>query len=157
MYNFAETVSKFAHDVRNPLAGIKGQADLLELRLGDKPDLLRKVNQINSAADAIENLINNFQSQSIHAPRIEGFNLMEFLKELQVKRYFELISNFDEENEWIISYSKSLLLQLIINLLETNSKLIKINLVNEPKNVMMQIINEENEIVFFMKFNRGNL
>jgi PAS domain S-box-containing protein len=54
-----EVVGKLTrHDIRNKLAGIKGYAYLLKKRLGDKPELLSYLEQIDASIESAERLLN---------------------------------------------------------------------------------------------------
>jgi len=50
-------VAGLAHEIRNPLAGIKGAAQLLAQRLADEPDLEQYTTVIGREADRLSNLL----------------------------------------------------------------------------------------------------
>lgn len=55
-----EKVRKFAHDIRNPLGGLRGLTELLQLKLENSPDLLKKTEKIISAATTVDQMITAF-------------------------------------------------------------------------------------------------
>lgn len=149
-----EFISKFAHDVRNPLAGIKGQADLLELKLSDKPDLLRKVNQINCAAVAIEKIIEELQNYNIGI-QSEEFELIDLIQNVLKQAGNLPIMIETVESQIFVQYQKDLISRMLLFALYQQSGPVRILLENVQKNVMIQTIGSSGEILLQIQIKRG--
>jgi two-component system nitrogen regulation sensor histidine kinase GlnL len=79
---FARLAAGIAHELRNPLAGIRGAAELLEMKLDD-PDLRRYPQLIRDQADRMRRLLDDL-SQLTHGGdlRLEPTNLHHVLDRL---------------------------------------------------------------------------
>lgn len=96
-------VAGLAHEVRNPLAGIKGAAQLLQGRLGDQPELreytaviAREVNRLSSLVEDLLNL------GAPPKPRLEPMNVhrviwdvVRLVEEELTRREIQLRCEFD--------------------------------------------------------------
>lgn len=54
-----EMAARVAHEIRNPLGGIKGFASLLQQDLQDRPELQEMASQIEQGTDALSSLVSN--------------------------------------------------------------------------------------------------
>jgi len=79
-------VRGFAHEVKNPLGGIRGAAQLLQRELHD-PQLEEYTNVIIAEADRLRNLVNQMLGPYT-APKIEPMNIHEVLE-----RVYSLITS----------------------------------------------------------------
>ena len=61
-------LSGIAHEVRNPLGGIKLFAGLLRSELHDQPDILSKVQRIDSEIDYLQNVVDTFLGYAREKP-----------------------------------------------------------------------------------------
>lgn len=75
------TLRGFAHEVKNPLAGLRGAAQLLERRVGDD-DLRRLATMVIAEADRLAALADGLLRHGA-APRIEPVNVHELLERLE--------------------------------------------------------------------------
>lgn len=79
-----ELAAHLAHEIRNPLGGIKGFATLLQQELQDRPDLKQMASYIVQGADDL----NQFVSQVLHYARpfqlhVENIDLVNFIDEIR--------------------------------------------------------------------------
>ncbi len=94
MKALGEMAAQVAHEIRNPLGGIKGFASLLHRDLADKPDMLRLTDYIVEGANTLDRLVTqvlNF-SRPFHL-EIKTIDLSEILKELQETLFAESALN----------------------------------------------------------------
>ena len=88
MNDTKQIISEFAHDVRNPLGGIIGTAELLDLQTNDQPSINKKIKRIISAANAIHELINEF-AKNFPSSELDLSTLAEELKK-ELKEHSEI-------------------------------------------------------------------
>ncbi|MFA6239252.1 MAG: ATP-binding protein [Bacteriovorax sp.] len=84
MKALGEMAAQVAHEIRNPLGGIKGFASLLHRDLADKPELLRLTDYIVEGANTLDRLVTqvlNF-SRPFHL-EIKTINLADVLNDLK--------------------------------------------------------------------------
>jgi two-component system nitrogen regulation sensor histidine kinase GlnL len=96
----SELLRNLAHEIRNPLGGLRGAAQLLEKELGDKS--LEEYTQIIIAeADRLQNLMNkllsphqlpSYEESNIHEviERVRGLILSEFGKDITFIRDYDV-------------------------------------------------------------------
>lgn len=79
-----EMAAQVAHEIRNPLGGIKGFAALLQRDLREKPDMQRMANYIVEGTNTLDRLVANILSYSrplqLH---FESINLIQLLEDLK--------------------------------------------------------------------------
>jgi two-component system nitrogen regulation sensor histidine kinase GlnL len=96
-------VAGLAHEVRNPLAGIKGAAQLLQGRLGAQPDLCDYTAVITREVDRLSSLVENLLNLGAPPkPRLHPLNVhrvvrdvVELVEEELTRREIQLRCEFD--------------------------------------------------------------
>lgn len=96
-------VAGLAHEVRNPLAGIKGAAQLLQGRLGDQPDLCDYTAVISREVDRLSSLVEDLLNLGAPPkPRFQPLNVhrviwdvLQLIEEELTDRDIQLRCEFD--------------------------------------------------------------
>ncbi len=85
MQELGETASLLAHEIRNPLGGIKGFAALLQRDLSEHPAWQKMATSILTGADNLNKLVTNVLNfaRPFH-PHIQPTDLMQLLKEIKL-------------------------------------------------------------------------
>ena len=123
--SFSSMIDMLMHELKNPLAGIKGASQLIETDLKDNFNLLELTKLISIECDRIEDLLNRMEQISTNNIKLdyESLNIHEILN--HCKRVAE--NSFGSEINFINEYdpslprlfaNKNLLIQIIINLLK---------------------------------------
>jgi len=120
-----EMASMVAHEIRNPLGGIKGFASLLQRDLESQPNLLKMVNYIIDGTDSLNKLVTNVLNYSRPLQvRLEATGLVALLQD--VKNHFQADSTvsdnikiiFDSQDHELIAPADPMLLKgVMMNLL----------------------------------------
>jgi len=76
-----ELIRNLAHEIKNPLGGLRGSAQLLEREL-DKPDLREYTQVIIQEADRLQSLVDRMLTPH-RAPRVEAVSLHEVLERVR--------------------------------------------------------------------------
>lgn len=142
--------NKFIHDLKNPLAGIKGQAELLELHLEGKPELLRRANQINSAVDAICQMISKLQNA--FNVSIEECDLRAILT--RIGELFPQLHVDIPPSKLYVVYNEELVKSVLLHAIQSDFAK-KILLVIDPKNVIIKVENNDGNLLFLHQLKRG--
>src|SRR5262249_3034973 len=81
-----ELAAHLAHEIRNPLGGIKGFANLLQQELHERPDLQQMASFIVQGADDLNQFVSNVLVYArpfhLHVERVDLVLLIEELKQL---------------------------------------------------------------------------
>lgn len=78
-----EMAAMVAHEIRNPLGGIKGFASLLERDLKDEPELAKMAGYIIEGTDALNRLVSTVLNYSRPVQlKMESVNLVDLMQEL---------------------------------------------------------------------------
>ena len=84
MKALGEMAAQVAHEIRNPLGGIKGFAALLQRDLKNQPELHRLAGYIVEGTDNLDRLVANVLNYSRPLqPRFESVNLIQLLSDLK--------------------------------------------------------------------------
>ena len=123
--SFSSMVDMLMHEIKNPLAGIKGAAQLIESDIKNNSNLLELTNLISIECDRVEVLLNRMDQISNNNVKLdyESLNIHEILN--HCKRVAEnsfgneinFINDFDPSLPRLFA-NENLLIQIIINLLK---------------------------------------
>ncbi len=123
--SFSSMIDMLMHEIKNPLAGIKGASQLIETDIKDNTNLLELTNLISIECDRVEDLLNKMDQISNNNNKLdyESLNIHEILN--HCKRVAEnsfgneitFINEFDPSLPRLFA-NKNLLIQIIINLLK---------------------------------------
>lgn len=131
MKELGEMAAQVAHEIRNPLGGIKGFAALLKRDLGGTPELQQMASYIVEGTDNLNRLVSQVLDYARPLqPHVEIVDLLALLKEVQ--QHVLADENFNKpnieisietllENAWIPldqQLFKSALLNLIVNAIQ---------------------------------------
>lgn len=165
MKELGEMAAHVAHEIRNPLGGIKGFASLLQRDLADNPPLQQMAAYIVEGTDDLNRLVNQVlnYARPVH-PHLESVNLITLLNE--TKEYIFADTNLDTGKidisidspfqELLVAIDpplfKSALLNLLVNAIQAMPKggKILINAAKKHGHVILSItdtgmgISEEN-------------
>jgi two-component system, NtrC family, nitrogen regulation sensor histidine kinase GlnL len=110
-----DLIRNLAHEIKNPLGGLRGAAQLLALELGPESDLLEYTQVIVGEADRLQSLVDRLLAPHRHAPvvgdvnihdvceRVRALLLVEYPKRLQVKRDYDIsLPDFRGDREQLI-------------------------------------------------------
>jgi two-component system, NtrC family, nitrogen regulation sensor histidine kinase GlnL len=112
-----ELIRNLAHEIKNPLGGIRGSAQLLERELGD-PELREFTQVIVKETDRLQSLMNRLLTPS-RLPRVESVNIhevMERVRALLVAEFPALMVRRDYDTSLPeITGDKEQLIQAVMN------------------------------------------
>ncbi len=110
-----DLIRNLAHEIKNPLGGLRGAAQLLALELGPDSELLEYTQVIVGEADRLQSLVDRLLAPHRHAPvvgdvnihdvceRVRALLLVEYPKGLQVKRDYDIsLPDFRGDREQLI-------------------------------------------------------
>ena len=123
--SFSSMIDMLMHELKNPLAGIKGASQLIETDIKDNSNLLELTNLISIECDRVEDLLNRMEQISNNNIKLdyESLNIHEILN--HCKRVAEnsfgseinFINEFDPSLPRLFA-NKNLLIQIVLNLLK---------------------------------------
>ena len=151
--SFSSMVDMLMHELKNPLAGIKGASQLIESDLNDNPNFKELTQLISVECDRIEALLNRMDQISNNNIKLdyESLNIHEILN--HCKRVAEnsfggeinFINEFDPSLPRLFA-NKNLLIQIIINLLKN-----AVEASHEKGNIRIKTSFNSNKITSFAK------
>lgn len=105
LQELGEMAAHLAHEIRNPLGGIRGFASLLKQELRDKPDLQAMATQIVEGTDDLNGFVTNIlhYTKPYEAKR-EPIDLVKFLEELRF--FMQADKEWNEKINFAIKTSK---------------------------------------------------
>lgn len=124
--SMSKMTSLLSHEIKNPLAGIKGAAQLLQMDLTEEGHELSEM--IVTEADRITSLLNRIDTFSVDAPlALEAVNIHEILDHsirittASFGRHLSVIQEYDPSLP-LINADKELLVQCFLNLFKNASE-----------------------------------
>ena len=147
-----ELLRNLAHEVRNPLGGLRGAAQLLEQEL-DKDSLKEYTQIIIKEADRLQNLMNRMLTPS-QMPVYKKTNIHEILERVRSL----ILSEFSSDISFVRDYDVSLpefivdrekLIQAILNIAKNGAQAMKLN--NQDSRQLSFVTRAERQIVFRKK------
>ncbi|WP_374657581.1 nitrogen regulation protein NR(II) [Inhella sp.] len=72
-----DLIRNLAHEIKNPLGGLRGAAQLLALELGPQSNLLEYTEVIVGEADRLQSLVDRLLAPHRHAPQVSDVNIHE--------------------------------------------------------------------------------
>ena len=123
--SFSSMIDMLMHELKNPLAGIKGASQLIETDVKNNSNLLELTNLISIECDRVEALLNRMEQISNNNIKLdyESLNIHEILNhcirvaENSFGNEINFINEFDPSLPRLFA-NKNLLIQIIINLLK---------------------------------------
>ncbi len=151
--SFSSMIDMLMHELKNPLAGIKGASQLIETDIKDNSNLLELTNLISIECDRVEDLLNRMEQISNNNIKLdyESLNIHEILN--HCKRVAEnsfgseinFINEFDPSLPRLFA-NKNLLIQIVLNLLKNATEASK-----EKGKIKMKTSFNSNKITSFGK------
>ena len=113
-----ELIRNLAHEIKNPLGGIRGAAQLLERELGE-PDLREFTQVIVKETDRLQSLMNRLLTPS-RLPRVESLNIHEVTERVRMLLLAEFPQGLAVQRDYDASLpdltgDKEQLIQAILN------------------------------------------
>ncbi len=132
--SFSSMVDMLMHELKNPLAGIKGASQLIEADLKKNSNLLELTQLITIESERIISLLNRMEQISNNNLKLECeyLNIHEVLNhcrrvaENSFGANLEYINDYDPSLPKLFA-NKNLLIQIILNLLKNSSEASSIN------------------------------
>ena len=151
--SFSSMVDMLMHELKNPLAGIKGASQLIESDLEDKSNSFELTKLISIECDRIESLLDRMEQISNNNMKLdyESLNIHEILNhcrrvaENSFGAEINFINEFDPSLPRLFA-NKSLLIQIIINLLKNATEASK-----KKGNIKIKTSFNSNKITSFGK------
>jgi two-component system nitrogen regulation sensor histidine kinase GlnL len=113
-----ELIRNLAHEIKNPLGGLRGSAQLLEGELKDKPELKEYTQVIIKEADRLQRLMDRMLTPH-RAPKIEPVSIHEVLERVRslVRAEFglEIRRDYDPSLPELIG-DREQLIQVVLNI-----------------------------------------
>ena len=123
--SFSSMIDMLMHELKNPLAGIKGASQLIETDIKDNFNLLELTKLISIECDRVEDLLNRMEQISTNNMKLdyESLNIHEILNhcirvaENSFGSEINFINEYDPSLPRLFA-NKNLLIQIVINLLK---------------------------------------
>lgn len=124
-----EMVRHLAHEIKNPLGGIRGAAQLLESEMSDL-ELQQYTQIIIQESDRLQRLVDRLLLPHRYAPHLENVNIHELIEHV----YSLLKAQYQDKINWIKDYDTSLpelmadkekLIQVILNIAQNAAQMLE--------------------------------
>lgn len=104
-----ELAAHLAHEIRNPLGGIKGFATLLQQELKERPDLQQMATYIVQGSDDLNQFVSNVLQYArpfqLHVENIDLIHLIE-----EIKQLMQVDPNWNSQIDFVIQSPVSILM-----------------------------------------------
>ncbi len=116
-----ELIRNLAHEIKNPLGGIRGAAQLLQMELADRDDLVEYTQVIVHEADRLQSLVDRLLAPHRRAPVMADVNIHEVCERVRAIILAEFPRGLDVVRDYDISIpefrgDRELLIQAVLNL-----------------------------------------
>jgi signal transduction histidine kinase len=129
-----EMAAHLAHEIRNPLGGIKGFATLLQQDLVDRPELQQMATHIVEGTDSLNHFVSNILKYTRpFQPQFERINLKSYLEEIRLL--------LQADSSWDHSFSFDLSVESLDLMLSIDPALLKSAILNLFVNAMQAMPN----------------
>lgn len=140
LQEIGEMVAMMAHEIRNPLGGIKGFASLLQRDLRDQPPLQQMANHIVEGTDSLNRIVNDVLHYSRPVnPAYENVDLIALIQDLKtsvfaddsISKNIDISIDISEPTLFVpidTHLIRSALLNLLLNAIQAIEEKGKINI-----------------------------
>lgn len=116
-----DLIRNLAHEIKNPLGGLRGAAQLLALELGPSSDLLEYTQVIVGEADRLQGLVDRLLAPHRHAPQVGDVNIHEVCERVRALLLIEYPKGLAVQRDYDISLpdfrgDREQLIQAVLNL-----------------------------------------
>ncbi|MFN4115462.1 MAG: nitrogen regulation protein NR(II) [Inhella sp.] len=116
-----DLIRNLAHEIKNPLGGLRGAAQLLALELGPESDLLEYTEVIVGEADRLQSLVDRLLAPHRHAPQVGDVNIHEVCERVRALLLIEYPKGLSVQRDYDISLpdfrgDREQLIQAVLNL-----------------------------------------
>ena len=116
-----DLIRNLAHEIKNPLGGLRGAAQLLALELGPQSDLLEYTQVIVGEADRLQSLVDRLLAPHRHAPQVGDVNIHEVCERVRALLLIEHPKGLSIQRDYDISLpdfrgDREQLIQAVLNL-----------------------------------------
>lgn len=116
-----DLIRNLAHEIKNPLGGLRGAAQLLALELGPESELLEYTQVIVGEADRLQSLVDRLLAPHRHAPQVGDVNIHEVCERVRALLLIEHPKGLAVQRDYDISLpdfrgDREQLIQAVLNL-----------------------------------------
>jgi two-component system, NtrC family, nitrogen regulation sensor histidine kinase GlnL len=116
-----DLIRNLAHEIKNPLGGLRGAAQLLALELGPESELLEYTQVIVGEADRLQSLVDRLLAPHRHAPQVGDVNIHEVCERVRSLLLIEYPKGLSVQRDYDISLpdfrgDREQLIQAVLNL-----------------------------------------
>jgi signal transduction histidine kinase len=153
LQELGEMAAHLAHEIRNPLGGIRGFASLLYQELGDKPELRQMASQIVEGTSDLNGFVTNVLNYTKpYEAKRESTDLIKLIEELRL--FMKADTAWNEKIDFVIETTlkelivcmdpqmmKSALLNLCVNAIQAMPEggLLKVSISQEGDRAILRI------------------
>jgi two-component system, NtrC family, nitrogen regulation sensor histidine kinase GlnL len=116
-----DLIRNLAHEIKNPLGGLRGAAQLLALELGPQSELLEYTQVIVGEADRLQSLVDRLLAPHRHAPQVGDVNIHDVCERVRALLLIEHKQGLAVRRDYDISLpdfrgDREQLIQAVLNL-----------------------------------------